>query len=119
MEILTGNELISGGTVYLNAGNRWVEDLQAARLFSQDDAEARDAALAATKAGGRIVSVEIEDVSPDGDRILPQRLRARIREAGPPAPLSLNGRALDRKSVVMGKSVSVSEGLGGSRCHKN
>ena len=53
MEILTGNELISGGTVYLDATNRWVEDLQAARLFSQNDADARDAALAATKAERR------------------------------------------------------------------
>ncbi len=43
MEILTGNELTSGATVYLAGNGNWVEDLQAARLFSQDDAEARDA----------------------------------------------------------------------------
>ena len=30
MEILTGNELVSGATVYLDVHNRWVEDLQAA-----------------------------------------------------------------------------------------
>lgn len=107
MEILTGNELISGGTVYLDATNRWVEDLQAARLFSQDEAEARDAALAATKAGGRIVSVEIEDVSHDGDRIVPKRLRERIRAAGPTAPLSLNGRAFDRQHLGEDGHVSI------------
>ncbi|QDZ10815.1 DUF2849 domain-containing protein [Devosia ginsengisoli] len=107
MEILTGNELISGGTVYLDATNRWVEDLQAARLFSQDDAEARDAALAATKAGGRIVSVEIEDVSHDGGRIVPKRLRERIRAAGPTAPLSLNGRAFDRQHLGEDGHVSI------------
>ena len=45
MEILTGNELTSGGTVYLDAHNTWVEDLQAARIFSKDDVAERDGAL--------------------------------------------------------------------------
>ena len=33
MDILTGNELRSGATVYLDKSGRWSEDLQAARLF--------------------------------------------------------------------------------------
>ena len=48
MEILTGNELASGATVYLDASGRWVEDLQAARLFAEGEAAARDEALART-----------------------------------------------------------------------
>lgn len=107
MEILTGNELISGGTVYLDANNRWVEDLQAARLFSKDDTAERDAALAATKAGGRIVSLEIEDVSHDGDRIVPKRLRERIRAAGPTAPLTLNGQVYERQRLGEDGHVSI------------
>ncbi|MCR6673782.1 DUF2849 domain-containing protein [Devosia ginsengisoli] len=107
MEILTGNELISGGTVYLDANNRWVEDLQAARLFSKDETAERDAALAATKAGGRIVSLEIEDVSHDGDRIVPKRLRERIRAAGPTAPLTLNGQVYERQRLGEDGHVSI------------
>ena len=49
MEILAGNELTSGATVYLDRKGSWVEDLQAARVFGKDEAEARDAAIAATK----------------------------------------------------------------------
>lgn len=87
MEILTGNELTSGATVYLDAEGRWVEDLQAARLFGKDEAEAKEAALAATKATGRIVSLEVEDVNVVEGRIVPVRLRERIRAAGPTAPI--------------------------------
>jgi hypothetical protein len=87
MEILTGNELTSGATVYLDAEGRWVEDLQAARLFGKDEAEAKEAALAATKATGRIVSLEVEDVNIVEGRIVPVRLRERIRAAGPTAPV--------------------------------
>jgi len=107
MEILTGNELISGGTVYLDAGNRWVEDLQAARVFSKEEADARDAAMAATRAGGRIVGVEIEDVSQEDGRIVPKRLRARIRAGGPTAPLSLNGHVYARQPLGEDGHVSI------------
>src|SRR5690606_12626288 len=49
MEILTGNELMSGATVYLDRDGKWVEELQQARVFLKEEAEARDAALAATR----------------------------------------------------------------------
>lgn len=86
MEILTGNELLSGATVYLDRGGNWVEDLQAARLFSKDEVEARDAAIAATKKTLRIVSLEIETVKLEGKLIVPDRIRERIRAEGPTAP---------------------------------
>jgi hypothetical protein len=87
MDILTGNELTSGATVYLDRNGAWVENLQAARLFDKDAAEARDAAIAASKATGRIVSIEIEQVSLVDGEIVPTRLRERIRAAGPTAPV--------------------------------
>jgi len=87
MEILTGNELISGATVYLDAEGSWVEDLQNARLFAADDAEARDAAIAATKKTLRIISLETEKVSVVDGAIVPDRLRERIRAKGPTAPV--------------------------------
>lgn len=107
MEILTGNELTSGGTVYLDAAGAWVEDLQAARVFSKDETAERDAALAATKATGRVISLEIEEIEQVEGRIVPKRLRERIRAAGPTAPLSLSGQAYDRQHLGEDGHVSI------------
>ena len=107
MEILTGNELVSGATVYLDAHNNWVEDLQAARLFSKEEVAERDAAVIATKGTGRILSLEIEEVTQDGGRIVPKRLRERIRAAGPTAPLTLNGEIYDRQHLGEDGHVSI------------
>ena len=107
MEILTGNELISGATVYLDQTGTWVEDLQAARLFAKEEAAERDAALAATKAGGRVISLEIEEVTLEQGVITPKRLRERIRAAGPTAPLTLNGEIYDRQHLGEDGHVSI------------
>ena len=107
MEILTGNELTSGGTVYLDTHNNWVEDLQAARVFSKDETAERDAALATTKAGGRVISLEIEEVALEQGAITPKRLRERIRAAGPTAPLTLNGEIYDRQHLGEDGHVSI------------
>ena len=107
MEILTGNELISGATVYLDTNDVWVEDLQAARLFSKDEAAERDAALVATKGTGRIISLEIEEIEQVDGQIVPKRLRERIRAAGPTAPLTLNGEIYDRQHLGEDGHVSI------------
>lgn len=107
MEILTGNELTSGATVYLDVKGDWVEDLQAARLFSKEEANERDAAVVATKGTGRIISLEIEEVEQVGGRIVPKRLRERIRAAGPTAPLTLNGETYDRQHLDEDGHVSI------------
>ena len=86
MEILTGNELMSGATVYLDGEGRWVEELQQARVFLKEEAEARDAALAATRKTLRIVSLEVETVKLRDGAIYPDRIRERIRAEGPTAP---------------------------------
>ena len=86
MEILTGNELMSGATVYLDRDGNWVEDLQQARVFLKEEAEARDAAIAATKKTMRINSLEIETVTLRDGMIHPDRIRERIRADGPTAP---------------------------------
>ncbi|MBK8083803.1 MAG: DUF2849 domain-containing protein [Devosia sp.] len=86
MEILTGNELMSGATVYLDRAGNWVEDLQQARIFSRDEAGARDVAIAATKSTGRINSVETETVRLEAGTIVPDRIRERIRAEGPTTP---------------------------------
>ena len=86
MEILTGNELMSGATVYLSKSGEWVEELQQARLFSKEQAAERDAAMAATKKTMRINSLEIETVVVTDGVIVPHRLRELIRAEGPTAP---------------------------------
>jgi len=86
MEILTGNELMSGATVYLDRAGKWVEELQQARVFLMEEAEAKDAAIAATKKTGRINSIEVEAVSLRDGVIHPDRIRERIRAEGPTAP---------------------------------
>ena len=86
MEILTGNELMSGATVYLDRDGNWVEDLQQARVFLKEETEARDAAIAATKKTMRINSLEIETVTLRDGVIRPDRIRERIRAEGPTAP---------------------------------
>lgn len=86
MQILTGNELLSGAVVYLDATGNWIEDLQKARVFSKDEADELDAALAATKATGRIISLETEDVTVENGVLHPNRVRARIRAEGPSTP---------------------------------
>lgn len=86
MNILTGNELISGATVYLDRDGRWVEDLQRARVFGGEDAAALEDAKARTKATHRINSLEVEAVRIENGTIVPDRLRERIRAEGPTAP---------------------------------
>ncbi len=86
MDILTGNELMSGATVYLDRTGNWVEELQQARVFLKEEAEARDAAVAATKKTMRINSLEVETVTLRDGVIIPDRLRETIRAEGPTAP---------------------------------
>ena len=86
MDILTGNELMSGATVYLDRAGNWVEELQQARIFLKEEAEARDAAAAATKKTMRINSLEVETVTLQDGVIVPDRLREIIRAEGPTAP---------------------------------
>jgi hypothetical protein len=107
MEILTGNELTSGATVYLDAAGNWVEDLQTARLFAKEETAERDAALAATKATGRVISLEIEEVTQVEGAFVPKRLRERIRAAGPTAPLTLHGQAYERQHLGDDGHVSI------------
>ncbi len=99
MDILTGNELMSGATVYLAANGEWVEDLARARVFLKEEAEARDAAIAATKKTMRINSLEIETVTLKDGQIVPDRIRERIRAEGPTAP-RFERQHLDRDGHV-------------------
>ncbi len=99
MEVLVGNKLMSGASVYLATDGEWVEELQRARVFRPDEAEARDAAIAASKKTLRILGIEIEEVAVKGGRIVPYRLRGRIRAVGSTAPV-LDRQHLDEDGHV-------------------
>ena len=85
-EILTANELVSGATVYLTATGEWVEDIDRARLFGADEADARDQLIAEARTNNRLIGIEIEKAEQEGDRIVAERLRERIRSEGPTSP---------------------------------
>ena len=69
-EILTGNELASGATIYLTASGEWVQDINRARVFAREEAALRDEWLARAKANHRILSLEIEAAERDGDKVI-------------------------------------------------
>ena len=106
-EIVTGNELTSGATVYLDRQGNWVEDQQSARLFEKDDAAARDEVIALSKKTQRIISIETEKVAVVDGRIVPERLRERIRAVGPTAPASPDGQNWDRQHLGEDGHVSI------------
>jgi hypothetical protein len=85
-EIITGNELVSGATVYLTENGGWEENIDAARVFSPEQIEERDRLLEDIKAGNRILSLEIEKAERAGDKVVAERLRERIRSEGPTTP---------------------------------
>ena len=87
MEILTGNEVMSGATVYLDRDGHWVEEIDRARVFLPEEAEAREAAIAATKRTQRINSLEVETVRLIDGKVVADRLRERIRATGSTAPV--------------------------------
>ncbi|MGB3338646.1 MAG: DUF2849 domain-containing protein [Devosia sp.] len=106
MEILVANELTSGAAVYLDNHGDWQDSLQSARLFAKDETAVRDAAIAATKATGRIVGIEIEEVDDLNGHVVPKRMRERIRAAGP-TTLAWNGVAFDRQHLDEDGHVSI------------
>ena len=106
MEILAGNELTSGTAVYLDRHGNWGESLQAARLFGNDETEARDLAIAASKATGRIVGIEIEEVEDLNGHLIPKRMRERIRAAGP-TTTAWNGETFGRQHLDEDGHVSI------------
>lgn len=83
-EILTANRLHDGDVVYRTAMGDWVADVDAAELI--DDAEQLAAAEAAAQVDVKTSKVldvaKIPVVVADG-RIVPKRLRERIRAFGP------------------------------------
>ncbi|RST88481.1 DUF2849 domain-containing protein [Aquibium carbonis] len=84
MKVLTANRLIDGEVVWYGAAEAWIETIDTARL-ARDKAseEALQNVGKAALAANLVVDVELIDVELVGGRIVPTRLRERIRAAGP------------------------------------
>lgn len=80
-QIITANRLLDGDVVFRTADGGWVGDVDAAGLLA--DKAAAEAANAAALADNAVVDVAVIDVAVDGDRVVPVRLRERIRAFGP------------------------------------
>lgn len=84
MKVLTANRLTDGETVWFAAGKGWAETIDGAEVARDAPAEERLAEIG--KAAFRdnlVLDVELIDVSVVDGRIVPNRLRERIRAAGP------------------------------------
>lgn len=94
MKILTANRLTDGEAVWYAADGSWAETISAAELVGDKDGEARLEAIGKTAyENDEVVDVNLIDVSVVGGAIVPQRLRERIRAAGPTNRLDLGKQA--------------------------
>jgi hypothetical protein len=83
MKVLTANRLIDGEAVWY-ADGRWIETIDGAEIARDKAAEEMLAVAGkAAYAANLVVDVELIDVALADGRIVPQRLRERIRAAGP------------------------------------
>lgn len=94
MKIVAANRLSDGETVWLGADDRWVANVQEAQIARDGEAENRlfEAGRKAV-AGNRVLDATLIDVELVEGRILPIRLRERIRAAGPSIHADLGKQA--------------------------
>lgn len=83
-EIITANRLADGDVVYRTATGDWVRDVNAAELL--DDAARKaeaEAAAAADVKASKVLDLATIAVEVSEGRVVPKRLRERIRAFGP------------------------------------
>ncbi|HUG61339.1 MAG TPA: DUF2849 domain-containing protein [Methylomirabilota bacterium] len=83
-QIVTANTLVDGDVVFRAANGSWRRDVNAAGVLADKaDAEVAHAAALADVEAAIVVDVAVIDVTVDDERIVPVRLRERIRAFGP------------------------------------
>ena len=84
MKVLTANRLIDGEVVWYGADETWIETIDGARIARDKAAEEALQAIGKDAfAANLVVDVELIDIELVSGRIVPTRLRERIRAAGP------------------------------------
>ncbi len=84
MQVLSANRLGDGKAVWFAADHSWVESIEAATIAG--NRTAADALLAFARNAvlrNEVVDANLVDVALSGGRVVPARLRERIRAAGP------------------------------------
>ena len=94
MKILTANRLTDGEAVWFAKDGSWAETIGPAEVVADKEGEARLEAIGrAASENNEVVDVAVIDVEViDGENV-PQRLRERIRAAGPTNRLDLGKQA--------------------------
>ena len=101
MKVLTANKLTNGEAVWLAADHSWAKTIHAAEIALDTGTEEK-----LTRAGkaaflkNEVVDVNLIDVSLVNGRVEPQRLRERIRAAGPTNRLDLGKQARPAAAVA-------------------
>lgn len=84
MKVLTANRLLDGEAIWYSSENGWQETIDGAALADDKAAEEQlDAIGKAAFADNFALDIDLIDVQIVDGRIVPQRLRERIRAAGP------------------------------------
>lgn len=83
-QIVTANRLIDGEVVFRAPGGAWVRAVDEAEVLADKAAAAAaEAAAAADVSAAVVVDVAVIDVRVEDGRVVPVRLRERIRAFGP------------------------------------
>jgi hypothetical protein len=83
-EIVTANRLVDGDVVFRAADGSWRRNVDEAEVLSDKaSTEAAHAAALADMDDDVVIDVAVIDVTVDDGRIVPVRLRERIRAFGP------------------------------------
>jgi hypothetical protein len=94
MKALTANRLSDGEAVWLAKDGAWAEEIGPAEVVGDKDGEARLEAIGkAAYENNEVVDVNLIDVELVDGEIVPQRLRERIRAAGPTNRVDLGKQA--------------------------
>ena len=101
LQIVTANRLTDGDVVWLGTGGQWVETVEAAQCFDSVKTVAKALELAAQAVSNRLVVEPYEiDVTRAAGRIVPVKLREKIRSQGPTFRTDLGKQAVRSLGVA-------------------
>ena len=94
MKVITANRLLDGEVVWLGKGGDWVETLALSSLLESEEQVGAALTCAARSVADReVVEVYEMDVTVKDAAIVPERLRERIRAAGPTTHMDMGKQA--------------------------
>ena len=101
LQIVTANRLVDGEVVWLGTCGQWVETVDAAQSFDSKEAVEEALALGAKAIADRlIVDVYALDVVIEDGRIVPVKLREKIRAKGPTIRTDLGKQAVRNRGAA-------------------